>query len=93
MLKSSTCSAPKLPLVVDTKDNSNESSIYFDLLSSEILPSKDDNNSKKRKKENCKTTEVVDKVIGTGKHGIVCILLDTGASATILLKDSIRGLT
>jgi hypothetical protein len=48
---------------------------------------------RKEKKENCKTTEVVDKVIGTGKHGIVCILLDTGASATILLKDSIRGLT
>ena len=26
---------------VDTKDDSDESSIYFDLLSSEILPSKD----------------------------------------------------
>jgi hypothetical protein len=56
------------------------------------LSSKDDNNSKKRK-ENHKTTEVVGKVIGTGKPGIVRILLDTGASATIILKDAIRGLT
>ena len=32
-------------------------------------------------------------VIGTGKTGIVRILLDTGASATIILKDAIRGLT
>jgi hypothetical protein len=70
---------------VETKDNSDESSIYVDLLSSEILPSKDDNNSKKSK-QNHKTTEVVGKVIGTGKPGIVCILLDTGASATIILR-------
>ena len=34
---------------VDTKDDSDESSIYFDLLSSEIMPSKDNNNSKERK--------------------------------------------
>jgi hypothetical protein len=57
------------------------------------LSSKDDNNSKK-KKQNHKTTEVVGEVIGTGKPGIVCIVLDTGASArTIILKDAIRGLT
>ncbi len=31
--------------------------------------------------------------MGTGKPGIVRILLDTGASATIILKDAIRGLT
>jgi hypothetical protein len=35
----------------------------------------------------------VGEVIGTGKPGIVRILLDTGASATIILKDAIRGLT
>jgi hypothetical protein len=44
-------------------------------------------------KQNHKTTEVVGKVIGTGKPGIIKILLDTGASATITLKDAIRGLT
>ena len=33
------------------------------------------------------------KVIGTCKPGILCILLDTGSSATIILKDAIRGLT
>ena len=32
-------------------------------------------------------------VIGTEKLGIVCILLDTGASVTIILRDAIRGLT
>jgi hypothetical protein len=52
------------------------------------LSSKDDNNRKK-KKQNHKTTEVVGKVIGTCKPGIVCTLLDTGASATIILKDAI----
>ena len=77
---------------VDTKDDSDESSIYFDLLSSEKLPSKDGNNSIKRK-HNHKTTEVVGKVIGTGKPSIICILLHTGASATIILKNAIRGLT
>jgi hypothetical protein len=45
-----------------------------------------------RRKQNQKTTEVVGKVIGTGKPGIVRILLDTGASATIMLKDAVRGL-
>jgi hypothetical protein len=63
---------------VDTKEDSDESSIYSDLLSSEKLPSKDDNNRKKRKHYH-KTTEVMGKVIGAGKPGIVCILLDTGA--------------
>ena len=29
----------------------------------------------------------------TCKPGIICILLDTEASATIILKDAIRGLT
>jgi hypothetical protein len=47
----------------------------------------------KRQKQNHKTTEIVGEVIGTGKPGIVRILLDTGASATIILKDAIRGLT
>ena len=86
------CSPKTTISTADTKDNSDASSISFDLLSSEILSSKDDNNRKK-KKQNHKTTEVVGKVIGTGKAGIVCILLDTGASATIILKDATRGLT
>ena len=68
------------------------SSIYFGLFTSEILPSKDGHGSK-RQKQNHKTTEVVGEVMGTGKPGIVRILLDTGASATIILKDAIRGLT
>ncbi len=55
------------------------------------MPSKDDNNCKKRN-QNHKTTEVMGKVIGTGKPGIVCILLDAGASATIMIKEVISGL-
>jgi Aspartyl protease len=39
-----------------------------------------------------KTTEVVGKVHGTDTNGILRILLDTGASATVILKDSIQGL-
>jgi hypothetical protein len=56
------------------------------------LSSKDDNNRKK-KKQNHRTTAVVGKVIGTGKPGIVHILLDTGASAAIILNDAIWGVT
>jgi transposase InsO family protein len=78
--------------VVETKEDSDESSIYFGLYSSEILPSKDDHGSKRQKQKH-KTTEVVGEVLGTVKPGIVRILLDTGASATIILKDAIRGLT
>ena len=39
-----------------------------------------------------KTTEVVGKVHGTDENGILRILLDTGASATIILMDAIWGL-
>jgi hypothetical protein len=39
-----------------------------------------------------KTTEVVGNVHGTDTNGILHILLDTGASATIILKDSIWAL-
>ncbi len=82
--------SPKTAIsTVDTKDDSSDAcSIYFGLLSSETLSSKDENNRKK-KIQNHKTTEGVGKVIGTCKPGIVCILLDTGASATIILKDAI----
>ena len=38
-----------------------------------------------------KTTEVVGQVHGTDSDGILRILLETGASATIILKDAIRG--
>ena len=72
--------SPKASIsTVDNKDNNDESSIYFDLLSSEILPSKDD-----------KTTKVVGKVIGTEIPGIIHILINIGASATIILRDAIR---
>ena len=40
-----------------------------------------------------KTTEVMRKVHGTDENGILRILLDTGASATIVLMDAIRDLT
>ena len=41
-----------------------------------------------------KTTEVVAKVHGTDENGILRILLlDTGASATIILKDAIWDLS
>ncbi|KAI2499093.1 hypothetical protein MHU86_15423 [Fragilaria crotonensis] len=85
--------SPKTTIsTVETKEDSDESSIYFGLFSSEILPSKDGHGSKRQKQKH-KTTEVVGEVMGTGKPGIVRILLDTGASATIILKDAIRGLT
>ena len=44
-------------------------------------------------KKSHKTTEVVGEVLGTGKPGVVRILLDTGASATVILRDAIRSLT
>jgi hypothetical protein len=50
-----------------------------------------DENSPKQQKLSHKTTEVVGKVHGTDTNSILRILLDTGASATIILKDSIRG--
>jgi hypothetical protein len=85
--------SPKTTIsTVETKEDSDESSIYFGLFTSEILPSKYGHGSK-RQKQNHKTTEVVGEVMGTVKPGIVRILLDTGASATIVLKDAIRGLT
>ena len=77
---------------VDAKDTSDESSIYFELFSSEISSSKVENSGKKQK-QNHKTTEVVADVMGTGRHGVVRVLLDTGASATIILRDAIPGLT
>ncbi|KAI2503691.1 hypothetical protein MHU86_10751 [Fragilaria crotonensis] len=82
--------SPKTTIsTVETKEDSDESSIYFGSFSSEILPSKDGHGSKRQKQKH-KTTEVVGEVMGTGKPGIVRILLDTGASATIILKDAIR---
>ena len=36
-----------------------------------------------------KTTEVVSEVLDMGEPGVVCILLDTGASATIILRNTI----
>jgi hypothetical protein len=66
--------------------------LLYIFLASYCHPKLTTSNSK-RQKQNHKTTEIVGEVIGTGKPGIVRILLDTGASATIILKDAIRGLT
>ena len=43
-------------------------------------------------KKSHKTTEVVGEVLGTGKPSVVRILLDTGASATIILRNANRSL-
>jgi Retroviral aspartyl protease len=50
-------------------------------------------NSPKRQKISHTTTEGVGKIHGTDTNGILRILLDTGASATIIIKDAIRGFT
>ena len=50
-----------------------------------------DESSPKRQKLSHKTTEVVGKVHSTAENGILRILLDTGASATIILMDAIQG--
>lgn len=43
-------------------------------------------------KKSHKTTEVVCEVLDTGKPVVVRILLDTGASATIILRNANRSL-
>ena len=43
-------------------------------------------------KKSHKTIKVVGEVLDTGKPGVVCILLDTGASATIILRNANRSL-
>ena len=78
---------------VDNNRYSGEDSIYLDCPTNHISSFHYNENSPKQQKLSHKTTEVVEKVHGTAKNGILCILLDTGASATIILKDAIRGLT
>jgi hypothetical protein len=77
---------------VDTNHYSDEDSIYLDFLTKHKLSFHYDENNPKRQKLYHKTTEVVGKVYGTDTNGILRILLDTGASATKILKDSIQGL-
>ena len=77
---------------VDINESSNEDSIYFGLRTNRFKCFHYDENSPKRQKLSHKTTEVVGKVHGTDENGILRILLDTGASATIVLMDAIRGL-
>ena len=72
---------------------SDEDSIYLDCPTNCKSSFHYDENSPKRQKLSHKTTEVVKKVHGTAKNGMLHILLDTGASATIILKDAIRDLT
>ena len=84
----------KISKVVDTNCYSDEDSIYLDVPPYHKSSFHYDENSPKRQKLSHKTTEIVGKVHGTAKNGILRILLDTGASsATIILKDAIRGLT
>ena len=78
---------------VDNNRYSNEDSIYLDCPTNRTSSFHYDENSPKRQKLFHKTTEVVGKVHGTARNGILRILLDTGASATIILKDAIQGLT
>ena len=75
---------------VDINDFSDEDSIYFGLHTKRNVCFHYDKNSPKRQKLSHKTTEVVGKVHGTAaENGILRILLDTGASATIILMDAI----
>ena len=78
---------------VDNNRYSDEDSIYLDCPTNCKSSFHYDENSPKRQKLSHKTTEVVKKVHGTAKNGMLHILLDTGASATIILKDAIRDLT
>ena len=79
---------------VDTNHyTSDEDSIYLDVPPNHKSSFHyDEKNSPKRQKLSHKTAGVVGKVHGTAKNGILHILLATGASATIILKDAIRGL-
>jgi Retroviral aspartyl protease len=78
---------------VGTNKYSDEDSIYLGLNPNCASSFHYDENSPKRQKLCHKTTEVMRQVHGTDSDGILRILLDTGASATIILKDAIRGLT
>ena len=75
---------------VDINDFSDEDSIYLGLHTKCFKCFHyDENSPTKQQKLSHKTTEVVGKVHGTDENGILCILLDTGASATIVLMDAI----
>ena len=76
---------------VDINEFSDEDSIYLGLHTNRFKCFHYDENSPKQQKLSHKTTEVVGKVHGTDENGILRILLDTGASVTIILMDSIQG--
>ena len=78
---------------VDHNEFSDEDSIYLGLHTKRKVLLQYDEISPKRHKTSHKTTELVGKVHGTNSDGILRILLDTGASATIILKDAIKGLS
>ena len=77
---------------VDINEFSDEDSINLGLHTKRNICFHYDKNSPKRQKLSHKTTEVVGKVHGTAENGILRILLDTGASTTIKLTDTIWGL-
>jgi hypothetical protein len=76
---------------VDTIKYSDDDSIYLGLNANRASSFHYDENSPKRQKICHKSTEVVGQVHGTDSDGILRILLDTGASAKIILKDAIWG--
>jgi hypothetical protein len=78
---------------VDTTKYSDDDSIYLRLNANRASSFHYDESSPKRQKICHKTTEVVGQVHGTDSDGILRILLDTGASATIIFKDAIRGVS
>ena len=78
---------------VDIIEFSDEDSIYFGLHTNRFKCFHYDENSPKQQKLSHKTTKVVGKVHGTDENGILRILLDTRASATIVLMDAIQDLS
>ena len=78
---------------VDINEFSDEDSIYFGLHTNRFKCFHYDENIPKQTKLSHKTTEVVGKVHGSAENSILrIVLLDTGASATKILTDAIRGL-
>ena len=75
---------------VDNKCYSDEDSIYRDCPTNRTSSFHYDEHSPQRQKLSHKTTKVVGKVQGTAKNGILRILLDTGASATIILEHALN---
>lgn len=73
---------------VEGKHSSDNKYIYLDLLSIDKLSNKLSHLHKKQKQQH-RTTEIVGEVLGGKDLSLLRILLDTGASSTIILRDAI----